>query len=103
MDKLGSFAFTASDGAGGGVHAGIAAAIFGLVGRNETLDVDERNRLLKEMERVADVVRDDGKMRLSESKTINLRVAWWKDECVCRESVQETKRCVELCLLENDL
>lgn len=76
MDRVGSFAFTASVGAGGGVHSGIAAAIFDLVGRNEALDVDERNRLLKEMENTACAVRGGGNMRLSESNTINLSFVW---------------------------
>lgn len=100
MDKFGSVAATASAGAGGGVHSGIAAAMFGLVGRNEDLDVDERNRLLKEREKVTGVVRDAGKMRLRESNTINLSIAWRNDSTDCNVSWRDKKKGAWSCVFE---
>lgn len=49
MARAGSDAFTDSAGTGGGVHSGIAAAMVAVVGRIESMDVAERNRILEDL------------------------------------------------------
>ena len=68
MDRGGSVAFAASAGAGGGVHSGIAVAMAATVGRNEDLDVAERNRLLKG---IYGKVPNGRQMHRTEKRTIN--------------------------------
>lgn len=50
MARFGSDAFIDSAGTGGGVHSGIAAAMVAVVGRTESVDVAERNRILEDLE-----------------------------------------------------
>lgn len=61
MDNFGSLALAASVGAGGGVHSGIAAAIFAAEGWYEALVVAERESMTL------------GRQKLRRNRLINLR------------------------------